>query len=103
MAASVICEHAKLLKALPEATSIRVELSAIADVKMPGPRKVDPDLIHYGSGTRTHHNDAIREEDRFIYAVGDENRRLAIFQPQFLQIQVHLISGHRVQRAKRLV
>src|SRR5690606_11519558 len=48
-------------------------------------------------------HDPVGQEDRFLYAVGDEDDRGGCIEPDFLYQPVHLLAGEAVERAKRLV
>ena len=52
---------------------------------------------------RRHDDDPVGEEDRLLDAVRDEHGGLALFQPDALQIEIHLVTGQRIERTEWLV
>ena len=54
-------------------------------------------------GRAAHDQHPVGEEHRFENAVGDEEHRLAVGDPDALQLEVHALARQRVERAERLV
>jgi hypothetical protein len=73
------------------------------DVEAAWPRQIDADIIDDTAGARCHHQHAVGEKDRLGDRVRDEEYRLLPFEPDMLQLRVHLLAGHRIERTERLV
>ena len=54
-------------------------------------------------GTRAHHHDAIRQVDRFVDLMRDEQHGLARLAPDLQQLGLHELAGLRVERGERFV
>jgi len=55
------------------------------------------------AGPRRHDQHAVGEKDGLRNAVRDEDDGLAALEPDALQIQIHLLARHGVERAEGLV
>ena len=81
----------------------RAELDAGAHVERARPRQGDRDRVHDPSRPRRHDQDAVGEEDRLGDRMGDEEHGLAPLEPDALELEVHALARHGVERAERLV
>src|SRR6266446_634004 len=54
-------------------------------------------------GTRRQHDYAVRERDRLLQVVGDENHRFAVGRPQLEQLVLHQLPGLDVERDRKSV
>ena len=54
-------------------------------------------------GPRSHDQDPVGEEDRLRDRVGDEEDGLLLLHPDALQLEVHVLAGHGVERPEGLV
>lgn len=64
----------------------------------------DPDVgNHAAGGTGRHHNDAVRQRDRLIEIMGDEDERAPVRLPEVEQDAVHESACVNVQRGERLI
>src|SRR5207253_1304455 len=71
--------------------------------KVAWPRDIDLDCFFYSTGTGTEYDNAIRQVNRFIDLVSDEENRLLRFSPNPQQLQLHDFTGLGIQRGKGLV
>src|SRR5258705_118060 len=83
------------------------EVGAGAGGRGTGTRKRDVEDAAEPAGARGHHDHAVREEHRLRDRVGDEHDGLALLPaplaPHAQQLEIHLVAGHRVERAEGLV
>src|SRR5581483_2663257 len=88
---------------LPARTRVVAELRRIQHADRARPRQID---IHDSRDRRRplrEHHDAVGQENGLRYAVRHEDHRLAPRFPQALQLYVHALAGHGVERTERLV
>src|SRR5262249_46232249 len=88
---STILQHSKIQKPLPNVPGECIELGRILDIERSRPGKIDADDLRNCARARGHDDDAIRKEDGFVDAVGHERYSFPFFQPDALQIEVHLV------------
>ena len=68
------------------------------------PRNVDSEgRTERRARARVERNDAIREQQRLVDVVGDQQHRLLLAAPDFLDFVLQLGAGERVERRQRLV
>ena len=67
------------------------------------PGQGDHDVVYDACGSLAHHHDAIRQKNRFRDTVRDEDHRFAIPLPDAQQLEIHLVAGHGIQSAERLI
>ena len=67
------------------------------------PRERDGEFGDEAARPGRHDQHAVRQENRFQDAVRDEEYRLAVRHPDFLQLEAHPLAGKRIERAKGLV
>jgi hypothetical protein len=82
---------------------VTAELGRVHHVEAPRPRDVHVHVVHEPARPRRHDQHAVAEEDRLRDRVRDEQHRLAPLQPDALQLEVHVLTGHGVQGPERLV
>ena len=96
-------QHAHALEVPVDPVDVRAELRDIAEHDRTRPRQIDLDLLDDLARARAHHQDAIRQSDRLLDAVRDEEHGRPAAQPQRFEIRAHLQARQRVERAERLV
>src|SRR5262245_16850768 len=62
----------------PDPAAVVHERRRIGEVDRPRPRQIDGDRRDDAAGTAAHHDDGVAEQDRFVDAVRDEQRRLLV-------------------------
>src|SRR2546426_5334171 len=87
------------LDGLAKMANEAVERFVLGHGDVPGPRKIDGELVDDGRGPAAHDQDAVGQERRFADAVGDENHGLAIGLPDAQKLDPHLASLDPAQRA----
>src|SRR3984893_583809 len=75
----------------------------VADVEAARAGELHVEHRPHRARPRAHDHHPVGEEDRLVDGVGDEEHRLGLLVPDPLQLEVHLLARHRVQRAERLV
>ena len=75
----------------------------VHDVERARARQVDPQVVHDPARARRHHEHPVGEEHRLGDRVGDEQHGLLPLHPDALQLDVHVLARHGVERAERLV
>ena len=86
-----------------DAADVLAELRRVHHVERARPRQVDRRSSSDAARARRHHQHAVGEEHRLGDRMGDEDHGLAPLEPDALQLEVHLLARHRVERAERLV
>src|SRR6478735_10321040 len=102
MTASILVQQSEGLELLADQGGIGTELLAFAHGEPARSGQVDVDYGRDATGSRAHHGDAVGEKDRLPDAVRDEKHGLAIFQPDPLEVEVHLIACERIKCPERL-
>ena len=86
-----------------DAVDVCGELLDVAEHDRTRARQVDMDFLDHLAGARAHHQDAVRQTDRLLDAVRDEQHRGPAAQPQRFQVRPHLQArqAHRARRTAR--
>ena len=79
------------------------EFRRVLHVERARPRQIDSDHVDDAARSRRHHHHAVGQIDRLGNAVGHQQNGLAALAPDALQLFVHALARHRVERAERLV
>src|SRR5690606_37847604 len=95
--------HRPGLEVVAQVADVLSELRVLEDLGGARPLEVDLDGLDDPPGVRTHHVDDVREEDRLGDRVRDEDDGLPRRRPDLRELDVHLVSGHRVERPERFV
>jgi hypothetical protein len=80
-----------------------VEVGVAQHLGRPGPREVDRHPRHDASGPGAHDHHLVGEEHRLRDRVGHEQGRAGPLGPDALELEVHPLPGHLVERPERLV
>jgi hypothetical protein len=99
---SIHRQHALGFEDLANATRISIELGGHF-VQTARPWQIDIDDFDDASRPRSHHDDAVRQQDGFRDAMRDVQRGLATVHPEPLDVHRNLLARERVERAERLV
>src|SRR6266853_2123712 len=86
-----------------DAAHVLDEARVLPDVEAARAVKRDVEHRPHPARPRAHDHHPVGEEDRLVDGVGDEEHRLGLLVPDPLQLEVHLLPRHRVERAERLV
>src|SRR5581483_2676440 len=79
------------------------ELLAALDGQLAGARQIDLERILNTSGPRAENDNPVRQVNRLVDLVRDEEHRLLRLAPDTEQLQLHDLASLRVERRKRLV
>src|SRR5581483_7155356 len=92
-----------LLDQGPDLVQVLEEHRLTLDVQRPRARDVDIENGLDAARPRAHHDHPIRQEDRLVNLVGDEQHRLARGVPHLEQLLLHELARLGVERRERLV
>ena len=67
------------------------------------PRKIDRNFFEQSAGPWTHHEDAVRENDRLVHIMRHQNQRRAGIRPEIEQMILQVAARKRIERGKRLI
>src|SRR5437879_5876078 len=86
----------------PDLIRVRQETRLALDVQRPRTRKIDVDAFTDRTGPRAEDQHAVRQVDRLVDLVRDEESGFPCALPDPEQLELHELTGLSVQRRERL-
>src|SRR6516165_1615703 len=87
----------------PDMIDILHELAGALDRERARPRQRNFHILPHATGTARKYQDPVRQKDRLVDLMGDEQDGLAPLLPDAHQLRLHDLAGLRIERGERLI